>query len=105
MKLDSTNFYDSVSQGDCLVKFYANWCGPCKAYAPTFEEFAKENDNVKCFSVDCENAAEIVDDFDVKSIPVTIFFSNGSEVSRKPGKLSKEQLKSLVQNALPEEDF
>jgi thioredoxin 1 len=105
MKLDSTNFYDSVSQGECLVKFYANWCGPCKAYAPTFEEFSKENSDVKCFSVDCETAPEITDDFDVKSIPVTIFFVNGAEISRKPGKLTKEQLSSMISNKLPEEDF
>ena len=49
MKLDSTNFYDSISDCKVLVKFEATWCAPCKAYAPTYKEFSEENDNVKCF--------------------------------------------------------
>ena len=96
MKLDSTNFYDSISDGKVLVKFEASWCGPCKAYAPTFKEFSEENDSVKCFSLDCQVAPEIAEDFDVKSIPVTILFVNGEEVARKPGKLSKEQLVDFI---------
>lgn len=92
MKLITADFYENISDGKCLVKFYANWCGPCKAYTPTFDEFAKENEAIKCFSLDCEQSPEISDDFDVKSIPVTILFVNGEEISRKTGKLSKEQL-------------
>ena len=96
MKLDSTNFYDSISDGKVLVKFEATWCGPCKAYAPTFKEFAAENDSLKCFSLDCQVAPEIAEDFDVKSIPVTILFKDGEEISRKPGKLTKEQLLDFI---------
>lgn len=92
MKLDSTNFYDSISEGKVLVKFEASWCGPCKAYGPIFKKFSEENENIKCFSLDCQVAPEIAEDFDVKSIPVTILFVNGEEISRKTGSLSKEQL-------------
>ena len=92
MKLDSTNFYDSISEGKVLVKFEASWCGPCKAYGPTFKKFSEDNENIKCFSLDCQTAPEIAEDFDVKSIPVTILFVNGEEISRKTGALSKEQL-------------
>ena len=100
MKLDSTNFYDSISDGKVLVKFEASWCGPCKAYAPTFKQFSEENDTVKCFSLDCQVAPEIAEDFDVKSIPVTILFKDGEEISRKPGKLTKEQLLGIVRHGL-----
>jgi thioredoxin 1 len=96
MKLDSTNFYDSISDGKVLVKFEATWCGPCKAYAPTYKQFSEENDAVKCFSLDCQVAPEIAEDFDVKSIPVTILFKNGEEIARKPGKLSKEELSDFI---------
>ena len=96
MKLNTNNFYDSVSDGKVLVKFEASWCGPCKAYTPIFKEFASENESVKCFSVDCQEDADIATDFDIKSIPVTILFENGEEKKRLPGKLSKEQLLNLI---------
>ena len=79
-----------------VIDFNAIWCGPCKAYAPTFKEFAAENDSLKCFSLDCQVAPEIAEDFDVKSIPVTILFKNGEEIARKPGKLTKEQLSDFI---------
>lgn len=96
MKLNTNNFYESISDGLVLVKFEASWCGPCKAYTPIFKEFASENENVKCFTVDCQEEADLATDFDIKSIPVTIFFLNGEEKKRLPGKLSKEQLLNLI---------
>jgi len=96
MKLNTDNFYDSISEGVVLVKFEASWCGPCKAYTPIFKEFAAENENIKCFSVDCQENPDLASDFDVRSIPVTIAFKDGEEGKRLPGKLSKEQLLSLV---------
>ena len=92
----NSNFYDSISDGKVLVKLEASWCGPCKAYAPTFKEFSEENDSVKCYSLDCQVAPEIAEDFDVKSIPVTILFNNGEMIAKKPGKLSKDQLLDFI---------
>lgn len=96
MKLNTKNFYEAISDGVVLVKFEASWCGPCKAYTPIFKEFANENVNVKCFTVDCQEEADLATDFDIKSIPVTILFKDGEEKQRLPGKLSKEQLTKLV---------
>ena len=96
MKLNTNNFYESISDGVVLVKFEASWCGHCKAYTPIFKEFASENENVKCFTVDCQEEADLATDFDIKSIPVTILFKDGEEKQRLPGKLSKDQLTKLV---------
>jgi thioredoxin 1 len=98
MKLNTSNFYDSISDGTVLVKFEASWCGPCKAYTPTYKEFAAENDAVKCFAVDCQDDPDLATDFDIKSIPVTILYKDGEEVNRLSGKLNKDQLKDLVNN-------
>ena len=98
MKLNTSNFYESISDGTVLVKFEATWCGPCKAYTPTYKEFAAENENVKCFAVDCQDDPDLAADFEIKSIPVTILFKDGEEVKRLSGKLSKDQLKDLVAN-------
>jgi thiol-disulfide isomerase/thioredoxin len=53
---------------------------------------------VKCFAVDCQDDPDLATDFDIKSIPVTILFKDGEEVNRLSGKLSKDQLKDLVNN-------
>jgi len=96
MKLSTNNFYETISEGIVLVKFEASWCGPCKAYTPIYKEFASENENVKCFNVDCQEDADLAADFNIKSIPVTILFKDGEEQKRLPGKLSKEQLLNLL---------
>jgi len=96
MKLSTNNFYETIREGIVLVKFEASWCGPCKAYTPIYKEFASENENVKCFNVDCQEDADLAADFNIKSIPVTILFKDGEEHKRLPGKLSKEQLLNLV---------
>jgi thioredoxin len=96
MKLNSTNFYENIADGKVLVKFEASWCGPCKAYAPTFKQFSEENESIKCFSVDCGDHKDIADDFEIRSIPITILFQDGEEISRKPGKLSLDELNNFI---------
>ena len=78
--LNSTNFYENIADGKVLVKFEASWCGPCKAYAPTFKQFSEENESIKCFSVDCGDHKDIADDFEIRSIPITILFIGLEEI-------------------------
>jgi thioredoxin 1 len=96
MKLNSTNFYENIADGKVLVKFEASWCGPCKAYSPTFNQFAEQNETIKCFSVDCGDHKDISDDFEIRSIPITILFQNGEEIKRKAGKLSIDELNNFI---------
>ena len=97
MKLNSTNFYENIADGKVLDKFEASWCGPCKAYAPTFKQFSEENENIKCFSVDCGDHKDIADDFEIRSIPITILFQDGEEIKRKAGKLSLDELNNFIE--------
>jgi len=94
--LDLTNFQDSIGETEvALVKFWAPWCGPCKTYAPTFDKFAEDNQNVGCFSVDCEEFPELAQEYDIMSIPATVLFKNGEYSKTRTGKLTQEQLITL----------
>lgn len=96
MKLDLLSFQDAIDSSDAvLIKFEASWCGPCKAYSPVFEQFAKENQDIKCHTVDCEEMRDIAAEYGIMSIPCTILFKNGKDLNRKQGKLSLQELRDL----------
>lgn len=96
MELTTFDFQDTIeSHETVLVDFWATWCGPCKRYKPTFEEFA-QNTSAKCFTVNIETEEDLAKEFNIMSIPCTILFKDGKESARKLGILSKSDLESLV---------
>ena len=96
--LTTFDFQDNVENGISLVKFWALWCGPCKRYALTFDAFAEENPDIKCFSVDAEAKKDLCTEYNVSSIPVTLLFKNGEHLKSLNGILSKEQLSELTKS-------
>ncbi len=79
-----------------VIKFYADWCGPCKAYAPTFEEFSNTR-AIETESVDVDGNQELAKVYGVRSIPVTILVDeSGKRIDSKLGNLTLEQLDALV---------
>lgn len=95
MELNTFNFQDTLDVNESvIVDFWAPWCGPCKRYKPTFEEFANTS-KAKCFTVNVESETSLAEDYDIMSIPCTIMFKNGKESVRKLGILSKQDLENL----------
>ena len=91
-EITTSEFDSKISQGTCAVKFWSEFCGPCKNYANTFHEFAKNNQDVKCFSVDAINEPELSVKFKVRRVPLTIIFKNGEEYKRLEGVQTISQL-------------
>jgi thioredoxin 1 len=96
--LTTFDFQDNVEDGISLVKFWASFCGPCKRYNPTFDAFAEENPDIKCFSVDAEAEQDLCSEFNVSSIPVTLLFKDGELRETKNGILTKDQLNELIKS-------
>ncbi|EKD49495.1 MAG: hypothetical protein ACD_63C00125G0013 [uncultured bacterium] len=93
-----SNFEGEVlqSQKPVVVDFFADWCGPCKAFAPILEEFSEEEKGVKVCKLNVDKAQDIAARYKIESIPTIVFFRNGEEIDRFTGLKSKEALKEMV---------
>lgn len=84
-----------------LVDFWAEWCGPCKAVAPTLVELAGDYDGrLKVVKVDVDENREAATRFGIRSIPSLLIFKDGAEVDRIIGALPKQQLAEKIDGHL-----
>lgn len=83
-----------------LVDFWAEWCGPCRALAPTIEELAREmGDRARVVKVDVERARQVAGEYGIRSIPTVALFQGGEVADVLVGLQSKEKLARLLQRA------
>jgi thioredoxin 1 len=96
------NFDETVKNNKLvLVDFWAGWCGPCRALAPTIEELAKEYSGKALIGkLDVDSNPKTAECFQVFSIPTLILFKNGIENERMVGLCAKKNLEALLQKNL-----
>lgn len=73
-----------------IIKFGAEWCGPCKAMKPLLAEL--ESDGITVVDVDVDVDWELADVYSVRSIPLLLYFINGEQVNSSTGSLSKNAI-------------
>ena len=81
-----------------VLKFYANWCGPCKNLAPIMEELKKEHEDIEFLDVDVDDSEgkHLAEKYGVRSIPAVIFIREGEENSRLVGLKSKAVYEACI---------
>ena len=102
-KTNDQDFKADVLESDkfVLVDFWAEWCGPCKAIAPSLEEISEEmKDKLKVVKVNVDENPTVSQSYSIKSIPALMIFKNGEKVSEKMGALPKSALLEWVNETL-----
>ena len=102
VQITNENFESIKNEGlPLVVDFWATWCGPCRAIAPTVAELAKEYDGkINVGKCDVEEADEIAAQFGIRNIPALLFFKNGEVVDKLVGAVSKSKLDEKFQSLL-----
>jgi thioredoxin 1 len=92
------NFEKTIAENKVVfVDFWATWCGPCRALAPTIQELAGEYAGKAIIGkLDVDENPATAEKFQVFSIPTMLVFKNGKEVERLVGLCAKSRIDSVL---------
>ena len=86
------DFEELIKNGNYIVDFYADWCGPCKMLSTVLEEI----DNIEIIKVNVDNYPNLANKFKIMSIPHLIFFNDGKEIDHIVGFVDKETIEEKI---------
>ena len=100
VELTQENFHEVVSGNDMvLIDFWAPWCGPCRSFAPIYDETSEQYPDVVFAKVNTEEQHELAAHFQIRSIPTLMVFREKVIIFSQSGTLPVSALQSVVNQA------
>lgn len=97
VELTAETFEQTITGNDIvLVDWWASWCGPCRSFAPVYEEAAEKHDDIVFGKVDTESQQALAAGAQISSIPTIMAFREGVLVFAQPGALPAPALEELI---------
>jgi len=98
IKLNQNDYQKTLENNKIvLLDFYADWCGPCQTLLPTIQKLAEEYEGkVAIKKVNVDENSELAAQFQVRSIPTLIYFSEGEVAGRHTGLAPENELKDQL---------
>lgn len=79
-----------------MIDFWASWCGPCKSFAPIYEQVSEKHPDIVFGKVDTEAQQELAAHFQIRSIPTLMIFREQVVLFAQPGMLNESQLEEVI---------
>lgn len=99
--LTKDNFDEVVNNNDVvIIDFWAEWCGPCKTFAPVFEAVSEKYPDVVFGKVDTEDQAELASQFGIRSIPTLMVVREKIILYSKAGAVPAQRVEALLETSL-----
>lgn len=100
VELTKENFDQTVTDNEfVLIDFWAEWCGPCRQFAPVYEKAAEANPDLVFGKVDTEAQPELAAAFGIQSIPTLMIVRDQVAVFAQPGALPEAALTDVIGQA------
>jgi thioredoxin 1 len=97
IELTKDNFAETIEGKEIvLVDYWAEWCGPCRAFGPIFEKAAEKHADITFAKCDTEKEMELASALQIHSIPTLMVFKEGVLVFSQPGMLPSAVLEELI---------